>query len=88
MTDQLERLRAAARLDLLPGVQLLVGTLSEGELEALEELDARPGEEPPGWEEVRRCLDYPVFPDPEVDPTIKPPLLPPSLCPATACGFA
>jgi hypothetical protein len=38
MADQLERLRASAWLDLLPEVALLVGSLTEQELDRLREL--------------------------------------------------
>jgi hypothetical protein len=38
MADQLERLRALARLDVLPEVALLLETLTAGELERLERL--------------------------------------------------
>jgi hypothetical protein len=55
MTDHLERLRGLARLDWPAEVALLVGTLSEAELDRLADLlrEGRPVER---WR-VRACLD-------------------------------
>ena len=60
MEDWVERLRGLARLDWPVEVQLLVGTLSEEELDRLAELRLRwPVERgwPPPRGVVRACLD-------------------------------
>jgi hypothetical protein len=60
MSDHLDRLRACARLDWLPEVALLIGTLTEEKLDRLGELRLRwPPERgwPPPRSAVRACLD-------------------------------
>jgi hypothetical protein len=61
VSDQLEQLRALARLDIPPELAMLLETLSADELMRLEYLalcwPPERGEIP--WRAVRRCLDRP-----------------------------